>query len=45
MLPDVVDEALVKTHVRREELFYSFFVSGNKFAQGIILAFSTGLFK
>ncbi len=45
MIPDVIDEAAVKTNMRREELFYSFFVSGSKFAAGLTLAFSAGVYK
>lgn len=45
MLPDVVDLASLKTGIRREEFFYSFFVFGNKFSSGITLALSTGLYR
>uniref|UniRef100_A0A1X7V8H0 Major facilitator superfamily (MFS) profile domain-containing protein n=1 Tax=Amphimedon queenslandica TaxID=400682 RepID=A0A1X7V8H0_AMPQE len=45
MLPDVVDDASLKTGIRREELFYSFFVFGNKFSSGITLGISTGVYK
>lgn len=45
MVPDVVDMAHLKTGVRREEMFYAFFVFGNKFASGITLGISTGIYK
>jgi Na+/melibiose symporter-like transporter len=45
MLPDVIDEAYLKTGVRREELFYAFFVFGTKFAGGVTLGISTGIYK
>ena len=45
MLPDVVDEAALKNDVRREELFYAFFVFGNKFGSGITLGLSTAIYK
>ena len=44
MLPDVVDEATLKSNVRREELFYAFFVFGNKFAGGATLGISTAIY-
>ena len=45
MLPDVIDEAALVRGVRREELFYAYFVFGNKFAGGITLGVSTGIYK
>ena len=45
MLPDVIDEAYLKMGVRREELFYAFFVFGTKFAGGVTLGLSTGIYK
>ena len=46
MLPDVVDEAAARvSSVRREELFYAFFVFGNKLATGVTLGISTGIYK
>ena len=45
MLPDVVDEAALKGDVRREELFYAFFVFGNKFGSGVTLGISTAVYK
>jgi Na+/melibiose symporter-like transporter len=45
MLPDVIDAASLKSGVRREELYYSFFVFGNKFSAGVTLAISTGLYQ
>lgn len=35
MLPDVVDEAALVNGVRREELFYGFFVFVTKLAMGL----------
>lgn len=45
MLSDVVDEAALKTGVRREELFYAFFVFGNKFGSGVTLGISQAVLK
>ena len=45
MVPDVVDAAYLETGVRREELFYAFFVFGNKFSAGVTLGVSTGIYK
>jgi Na+/melibiose symporter-like transporter len=45
MLPDVIDEAYLKMGVRREELFYAFFVFGTKFSSGVTLGLSTGIYK
>ena len=45
MLPDVVDAAYAETGVRREELFYSFFVFCTKCSSGLSLAISTGAYK
>ena len=45
MLPDVVDQATLVSDVRREELFYAFFVFGNKFGSGFTLAVSTAIYK
>lgn len=45
MLPDVIDEAALKRDVRREELFYAFFVFGNKFGSGVTLGISTAIYK
>lgn len=45
MLPDVVDEAALVQEVRREELFYAYFVFGNKFAGGVTLGISTAIYK
>ena len=45
MLPDVIDDAYLTTGVRREELFYAFFVFGTKFAGGVTLGISTGIYK
>ena len=45
MLPDVVDQAALERGVRREELFYAFFVFGNKFAGGVTLGISAGVYK
>lgn len=45
MLPDVIDEATLHSNVRREELFYAFFVFGNKFGSGVTLGISTAIYK
>ena len=45
MLPDVIDEATLKSSVQREEMFYAFFVFGNKLAGGMTLAISTAVYK
>lgn len=45
MVPDVVDAASLNTGIRREELFYAFFVFGNKFSAGMTLGISTALYK
>ena len=45
MVPDVIDAAAIMKGTRREELFYSFFVFGNKFSAGITIAISTGIYK
>lgn len=45
MLPDVIDEATLHCDVRREELFYAFFVFGNKFSSGVTLGVSTAIYK
>ena len=45
MLPDVVNAAALEYGVRREELYYAFFVFGNKFGAGVTLAISTGIYK
>lgn len=45
MLPDVIDEAALRSDMRREELFYAFFVFGNKFGGGITLGISTAIYK
>ena len=45
MLPDVIDEAALLRGIRREELFYAYFVFGNKFAGGVTLGISTGIYK
>lgn len=45
MLPDVIDDAALASDVRREELFYAYFVFGNKFAGGVTLGISTAIYK
>jgi Na+/melibiose symporter-like transporter len=45
MLPDVVDKAFVEQGVRREELFYSFYVFFSKFGAGVSLGISTLILK
>lgn len=41
MLPDVIDEYMVKNGERKEAIFYSFFVFFTKFSSGISVAFSS----
>ena len=45
MLPDVIDEAYLQKGVRREELFFAFFVFFIKFSAGVTLGISTGIYK
>ena len=45
MLPDVVDQASLDQGVRREELFYSFYVFFSKFGAGVSLGISTLVLK
>lgn len=45
MLPDVIDESMLTRDVRREELFYAFFVFVNKFCAGLSLGLSTAAYK
>lgn len=40
MLPDVIDEFMVKTGTRRESIFYSFYVFFTKLAAGVAVALS-----
>jgi Na+/melibiose symporter-like transporter len=40
MIPDVIDEFMIKTGERKEPIFYSFFVFFTKFASGIAVAIS-----
>ncbi len=41
MLPDVIDEFMIKTGERQEAIFYSFFVFFTKFSAGISSALSS----
>ena len=45
MLPDVVEESEIPYGVRREELFYAYFVFFTKFGAGITLGLSTALLE
>lgn len=45
MLPDVIEESLLTHDIRREELFYAFYVLGNKFTAGFALTVSTAVYK
>ena len=45
MLPDVIDESILTRGVRREELFYAFFVFGIKLSSGLALGVSTAVYK
>ena len=41
MLPDVIDEFMIKTGERNESIFYSFYVFFNKLSAGVAVALST----
>jgi Na+/melibiose symporter-like transporter len=41
MLPDVIDEFMIKTGERKESIFYSFFVFFTKLSAGVAIAVST----
>ena len=41
MLPDVIDEFMIKNNERKESIFYSFYVFFTKFASGIAVAVSS----
>lgn len=41
MLPDVIDEFMIKTGERKEAIFYSFYVFFTKFSSGISVAISS----
>ena len=45
MLPDVINAAYLQKGIRREELFYAFFVFGIKCSTGLALAISTGIYR
>lgn len=45
MLPDVIDEFMVKTNTRKEYIFYSLFVFFNKLSSGIALALSSAFLE
>ena len=45
MLPDVIEESLLTQEVRREELFYAFYVTVNKLTAGFALVVSAGVYK
>lgn len=45
MLPDVIDEFMVKNGERKESIFYSFFVFFTKFASGLSVAFSSNFLE
>ena len=45
MLPDVIDESLLTNNVRREELFYAFFMFVSKLSNGLALGVSTAVYK
>ncbi len=40
MLPDVIDDYMIKTGDRKESIFFSFFVFFAKFSSGIAAGFS-----
>ena len=41
MLPDVIDEFMIKTGERNESIFYSFYVFFNKLSVGLAVGLST----
>jgi Na+/melibiose symporter-like transporter len=41
MLPDVIDEFMIKTGERNESIFYSFYVFFNKLSVGVAVGLST----
>lgn len=43
MLPDVIEESEVHYGVRREELFYAYFVFFTKFGAGVTLGISNAI--
>lgn len=45
MLPDVIDEFMVKTGTRRESIFYSFFVFFTKLSAGVAVGLSTAFLE
>ena len=45
MLPDVIDDFMIKTGERKESIFYSFYVFFTKFASGTSVSFSFLLLK
>lgn len=45
MLPDVIDEHMVKTGTKRESVFYSFFVFFTKLSTGVGLGLSTAFLE
>jgi len=45
MLPDVVEESEIPYGVRREELFYAYFVFFTKFGAGVTIGLSTAILK
>ena len=45
MLPDVIDEFMIKTGTRRESIFYSFYVFFTKLSSGVAVAVSTAFLE
>jgi Na+/melibiose symporter-like transporter len=45
MLPDVIDEFMLKTGTRRESIFYSFYVFFTKLSAGVAVALSTAFLE
>ena len=45
MLPDVIDDFMLKTGTRRESVFYSFYVFFTKLASGLAVSASTAFLE
>ena len=45
MLPDVIDEFMIKTGTRHESIFYSFYVFFTKLTAGVAVAVSTAFLE
>jgi Na+/melibiose symporter-like transporter len=45
MLPDVIDEFMIKTGTRRESIFYSFYVFFTKISSAIAIAITSAILE